>query len=192
MNPILRKIVVFGLLFVPVFLAFMALYVWIYPAYHSFATGTSNLVTKHMSPPTYLKVSKGRDGGWVARVFTAEKGFERMRSWREATAHLIYLSMILLPALLLATPAPILARLRMLAYALPLIFAGHVLSLVLLTRATYCLQENPGNFSCLLALRFTYSSGQLFAGIFWVLLTWRYWFSALVASPHGEPDTGRG
>jgi hypothetical protein len=89
--------------------------------------------------------------------------------------HLVFLSMVTLPALLLATPAPWRRRLRLLAWGVPLIFLGHVIALVLTTRGVHCLQEQPGTFVCLWALRISYASGQMFAATFWVLLTWRYW-----------------
>ena len=82
-----------------------------------------------------------------------------------------------LPALLLATPAPWRTRWRFLAYAVPLIYLGHVISLVILTRGVYCLQLKPGTFICLWGLRVAYTSGQLFAATLWVMLTWRYWFT---------------
>ena len=176
MTPNLRKIVSFALLCIPLFLLFFALYVWIWPVYHPFVTDTSNLISKRMSPATYLETKTERGGGWRSFVFTPEEGLVYLRSWNNTTAHLIYLSMVTLPALLLATPAPFLSRLRMLGIAIPLMFAGHIVSLIALTRTTYCLAEVPGTYSCLLILRMAYSSGQLLAGAFWVLLTWRYWF----------------
>ena len=176
MNPNLRKILTFALLCIPLFLLFFLIYVWIWPVYHPFVTGAANLVTERMSPPTYLELKTEDNGGWRSYVFTPEEGLEFIRSWSNTTAHLIYLSLVALPALLLATPAPFKDRLQLLALSVPLMFLGHVGSLVALTRTTHCLTEAPGTYSCLIVLRFAYSSGQLLAGTFWVLLTWRYWF----------------
>jgi hypothetical protein len=176
MTPQLRKIVSFALLCVPLLMLFFALYVWIWPSYHSFATGASNLITTRMSPQTRLETMK-RGGSWTSYVFTPEEGEVKLRHWnRTDTAHLIYLSIVIVPAVLLATPAPFVARLRLLAIAVPLMFVGHLLSLIILTRATYCLMQTPGTYSCLFALRVAYSSGQLVSGVLWVLLTWRHWF----------------
>jgi hypothetical protein len=86
---------------------------------------------------------------------------------------------------------PFKKRLKLLAIAVPLMFAGHVVSVICLSRATHCLQETPGTFSCLWTLRFFYSSGQFFAGIFWILLTWRFWFTEFIAPRGPRPDTER-
>ena len=192
MNPNVRKIVSFGLLVVPVFLVFLALYLWIWPVYNTWVTNSANFVTKRMSPPTYLEPRRSWGAGWRGFAFTDSEGQVYLRSWSNPTAHLMYISMVMLPALLLATPAPIKTRFKLLAIAIPLLFVSHVLSVVLLTRTTYCLKAAPGTFSCLWVLRFAYSSGQFFAGIFWLLMTWRYWFSGPLAPEGSGPNTERG
>jgi hypothetical protein len=192
MTPRARKILSFGLLLLPLFLVFLALYVWIWDFYHPIATESANLVTKHLSPPSYLELNTGPKGGWKAYVFTPKTGLDKLRSWYSPTAHLIYLSFVILPALLLATPAPFLARLRMLAISIPLMYLSHVFSLICLTRTTMCLLDAPGTFSCLWLLRFTYSSGQMFAGVFWVLLTWRHWYAALMPPASVSAGDARG
>jgi exosortase/archaeosortase len=163
------------LLFVPVFLAVFVLYLVILPYYEPLVMRTSNAITLQMTPPTHLKST---EEGWDGYVWSPEEGERRMRGWTPITAHLAYLSMVMLPALLLATPAPFLSRLRMLAISAPLIFITQVVSLVITTRGVYCLQVAPGTFYCLWALRIAYASGQIFAATLWVLLTWRYWIAA--------------
>jgi hypothetical protein len=192
MTPNTRKIVSFGLLLIPLFLVFLGIYLWVFPVYNTAVTETANFVTKRMSPPTYLEMRRSWGGGWRGYAFTDEKGQIFIRAWTNPTAHLMYISMVILPALLLATPAPIKTRFKLLAIAIPLLFASHLLSVVLLMRTTFCLNQTPGTFSCLWALRFAYSSGQFFAGIFWVFMTWRYWFSGLLAVRRAGPNTESG
>jgi hypothetical protein len=192
MTPNTRKIVSFGLLVIPVFLVFLGLYLWIWPTYNELVTDTANLVTKRMSPPTYLEKRRSWGGGWKGFAFTDTEGQVFIRAWTNPTAHLMYLSMVILPALLLATPAPIKTRFKLLAIAIPLLFASHVVSVVLLMRTTFCLKYTPGTFACLWALRFAYSSGQFFAGIFWLMMTWRYWFSGPLATRGAGPKAERG
>ncbi len=170
----LRRIAVFGLLFVPSFVVFLAVYLAIFPVYDQVVVASANFVTKQFAHPTHLVVLER--GGWQAFVFIPERGQQPMRDWFAGTAHLIYLSLVTLPALLLATPVPWRKRLGWLALGLPLAFISHVLSAILLTRGTHCLQQAPGTFSCLWALRVAYTSGQLFAAAFWIPLTWRHWF----------------
>ena len=98
-----------------------------------------------------------------------------LKRWNLGTPHLILLSLALLPALLLATPAPVGTRFRLLGLALMLMVVIHVLSIIGVMRGVQCLRESPGTFHCLWMLRLVYSSGQLFAAVLWVVLTWRYW-----------------
>jgi hypothetical protein len=171
----LRKVISFALLFVPIFMGFLVLYLVLLPIYQPVAMWGANRITLLMSPPTHLEHDeKGLEGF----VWTPDEGQRRLRGWSaKTTVHLVYLSAVTLPALLLATPAPWRTRWRLLAIALPLIYLGHVISLVILTRGVYCLQERPGTFICLWGLRVAYTSGQLFAATLWVLLTWHHWFS---------------
>jgi len=191
MKPNVRKIVSFGLLVVPLFLVFLAIYLWVWPAYNTLVTDTANFATKRMSPPTYLEPRRAWGGGWRGFAFTDSEGQIFLRTWTNPTAHLMYISMVILPALLLATPAPIKTRFKLLAIAIPLLFLSHVVSVVTLMRTTYCLKVSPGNFPCLWALRFAYSSGQFFAGIFWLLMTWRHWFSGPLALLGTKPKPER-
>jgi hypothetical protein len=168
------------LLFVPLFILCFALYLAILPTYQCVLLATSNAVTLRMDPATELV--QRADGGWRGFVFSPEAGRKEMRGWDTTTVHLVLLSLVALPALLLATPAPLVTRFRLMLVSLPLIFTIHVLGLIVLTRAILCLREAPGTFHCLWALRLVYTSGQLSAAALWVLLTWRYWF----ARPAGD------
>ena len=179
MNQNLRKILLFMLQFVPWFLLFLVLYLVLLPKYEPIVLASANVVTENMRPPTEIEQFRGR---WRAHVFTPDIGRRTLRIWNRHASHLMLLSLVTLPALLLATPAPFLVRLRMLGLALPLLFLGHVVSVIGLTRGVQCLREAPGTFHCLWMLRVVYSSGQLVAAGLWVLLTWRYWF----ASPSKE------
>ncbi len=173
MIPNIRKILIFGLEFVPLFLAFMWLYLLILPYYQPVAIGTANAVTERMSPATRLEgYGKVKMKSFV---FTPEDGNQFMRSWNTTAGHLIFLSLALVPALLLATPAPIRTRFRLLGLGLPLVFLGHVLALIAMTRGIYGLRQAPGTFYWLWLVRIAYTSGQVVSATVGVLLTWRYW-----------------
>lgn len=180
-----RKVLGFVLLFAPLFMAFLAVYVALVSRYDPLVLGAANVVTKRLSPA--MQVEPLRRGGWAMFVFTPEEGRRHVRNWSASTAHLIYLSLVALPPLLLATPAPVRVRLRLVGIALPLAYAGHVLSVIVLMWGTECLRQVPGTFSCLCALRAAYLSGQLVAATLWVLLTWRYWFSGSSGRSHVAP-----
>jgi len=188
-DPRLRKLISFVLLFVPVFVLFFVLYLVLIPHYEPLVMGTANAITLQFSTPTHLETTPR---GWEAFAWSPEEGERSLRTWGPSTAHLAYLSIVTLPALLLATPAPFRSRLLLLAIALPLIFASHVTSLIVTVRGVYCLQEAPGTFHCLWGLRLAYTSGQLFAATFWILLTWRYWFVGLTPKATAKPSVEAG
>ncbi len=173
MTPILRKILFFGLQFLPLFLVFMWLYLLVMPYYHPVAMGTANVVTERMSSPTRLE-----SAGTLrmkAFLFTPERGERFLIRWGRTSVHLVFLSLALVPALLLATPAPILTRFRLLGVGLLLVFLGHVLALIVMTRGIYALKQTPGTLFWLWAVRIAYASGQVVSATVGVLLTWRYW-----------------
>ncbi len=166
MTPNIRKILIFGLEFVPLFVACIWLYLLILPFYQPVAMGTANVVTERMSPPTRLEGEISRMNSFV---FTPEDGSRFMKSWGSTSGHLVFLSLALVPALLLATPAPIRTRFRLLGLGLPLVFLGHVLALIAMTRGIYALRQAPGTFYWLWILRIAYTSGQVVAATVVVL-----------------------
>jgi hypothetical protein len=192
MMPPLRKLLAFVLLFLPLFLLCFAAYVWLFPRYDPLVMRAANAIMLQMSPPTHLAPRRDKPG-WEAFAWSPEKGQERIRSWNPATAHLSYLSAVTLPALLLATPAPLRSRFLLLVLALPLLFASHVTSAILITRGVYCVGQTPREFECMWALRIAYTSGQLFAATFWILVSWRYWFvdGGRKREPRARAEAGR-
>ena len=185
MTPVLRKILIFGLEFVPLFLVCMWLYLMVMPVYQPVAIGAANVVTERMSPSSRIEPTA------TLRIksftFTPEMGERFLRSWGRTSVHLVFLSLALVPALLLATPAPILTRFRLLCVGLPLVFAGHVLALIVMTRGIFALNQAPGTFYWLWAVRIAYTSGQVVSAMVVVLLTWRYWVPR--NSPGGSTDS---
>jgi len=188
MTPILRKLLIFVLQFVPMFLLSFVLYFVVLPVYGPIVLSTANFVTERMNPST--EIERLESGVWMGYSFTPEQGRRGLRGWTPSTVHLMLLSLALLPALLLATPAPYLTRLRLLAIGVPLVFLSHVAWAIVLSRAVLCLRQAPGTFYCLWALRATYASGQFTAAALWVLLTWRYWFPDMLAANVAPAGTG--
>ena len=86
----------------------------------------------------------------------------------------LYLNLALVPALLLATPLPLRRRLRLLAYAVPLIFVCHVAVEIGLVRVHYCLDVRPAHFLCAWIREHLLIAGQLLAVLQWAALTWSW------------------
>jgi len=164
------------------FAGFLLIYPLVMKVYQPATLAVANVVMAKMDPPTSIGI--GRDGGW--RAFDESGGYRRVVSrWRSWQKHLHYLSIALLPALILATPAPWPTRLKLLAIAIPLLFLVHSLTIVGVVRAQYCYMIDRKDFWCIWVLRAVNTSGQLFAAALWALLTWRYWVGS---DPEPKPS----
>ena len=185
MMPVdLRRVLGFGLRFVPIFLLLLAAYLATISWLPAGPQAAANLVMQRLDPPTRLERLPA--GGWRAWA-EGRPGQERVFvRWEPFVVHLLFLNMVLVPALVLATPASLAARLRLVGWAIPLILVVQTLALIGLVRGQLCLVSSPGSFLCLWQLRLVYASGQLSAALLWAGLTWRYWL------PPGEAATGSG
>jgi hypothetical protein len=182
------KLLRFVAWFVPLFVVLLALYPFIVPFYEPLVLGAANTVMARMDPPTEMGIS--RWGAWQG--FNVERGYRRaFVTWGRGASYLHFLSLALLPALLLATPAPWRVRFTLLVLAIPLLFAAHTLAVIGLTRTHYCFVVEPKNVSCRIVYRIVSSSGQLFGATLWAVLTFRYWF-ARERPPAAEPRASDG
>lgn len=169
-----RKALIFGLTFLPVFVVCVLLFTQVMPLYRSAVIGVANVVTGVLTPPTKVEVTP--QGKLHAFSLQADGSRTTVGVWETFVNYLLFLNLALLPALLVATPAPWRDRLRLLLVGLAILFVAHVLCLIGLVRETQSLAAQPGVFHRLWLLRVIYLSGQIFAAVIWALLTWRYWF----------------
>jgi len=191
MNLTFRRLVRFALTFVPLFAIFFASYIAFVEHYEPIVIGSANLITGRMNPPTVLQIEEDRN--WTGYVFEATAGKQRIKAWKSATRQLILLSLVSVPSLLLATPTTWRRRFRWMLIAIPLIYLGHIMAAVILTRAQYCLAQSPDVWVCRWAKSFAVTSGQMMAGFLWFGLTWRFWFEREgedVAQDGRATDTG--
>jgi hypothetical protein len=166
-------------MFLVLFTVSLVIYPWLLKVYQPATLGVANVIMARMDPPTSIVI--GKNGGWQALDTSGgyTRGISRWRSWQK---HLHYLSLALLPALILATPAPWPTRFKLLAIAMPLLFIVHSVTIVGVVRAQYCYLVDRNNFWCIWLLRAVNTSGQLFGAGLWALLTWRYWFGRATGS----------
>jgi len=162
----------FTLLFIPLFAGCVLIYPFAMKAYAPATLSVANEIMEHMDPPSKMRLN--RAGGW--RGIVVEHGYPmKFADWWPWQMHLHYLSLALVPALILATPAPWSARFKLLAIALSVLFVVHSLTIVGICRSHYCAMLDPYNFACRWMRRVVNTSGQLFGAGLWVVLTWRYW-----------------
>ena len=167
-----RAVLFFVLLFIPLFAICLMLYPFAMKVYQPTTLSVANEIMEHMDPPTRMQLN--RRGGW--RAIVVEAGYPmKFTDWWPWQMHLHYLSLALVPALILATPAPWSTRFRLLAIAIPILFVVHSLTIVGICRSQYCAMLDPYNFGCRWVRRVVNTSGQLFGAGLWVVLTWRYW-----------------
>lgn len=170
-----RRVLVFCATCVPLFAVSLVLYPQVLGLWQPAAIGAANAVTRQLSPPTWLVEEEG-EAGWRGMMRDRAGAERSFSSWAGFVRHFLFLGLAFVPALLLATPAPLHVRLELLALGLLLLFGTEVLSLVGLMRGKLCLVESPGRFTCLWLLRIVYASGQILGLAVWALLAWSFFF----------------
>jgi hypothetical protein len=172
MKPKLRRLLSFTLWLVPLLVVFFALYVGVlHRVYPPTVHAAANLVTERLSPPSLMVLGPS---GWSAYSIKPDGARRWLKSWEDLDW--IYINLVLLPALLLATPTTWPTRLRLLGMGIVLLFLVHVLSVIGLSRGYVCSDRTRGGFVCMCVLRIAYTSGQYSTMVLWIPLTWRHWF----------------
>jgi hypothetical protein len=185
------KLLRFLALFTPVFIVLLILYPSIVKFYEPWVLGAANAFMVRMEPPTQMANDSG--GAW--RAYDIRDGYRRQfTSWHKGVKYLHYLSLVLVPALLIATPAPWPVRLRLLLLLLPLLWLEHTIAIIGVVRMHYCVALERGHTLCKIGMRIANTSGQLFGAALWALLTFRYWIDspktrALPAQPTPAGDS---
>ncbi len=172
-SPMRRRVALFALQLVPSFLVCLALYGWILPIYERLVLPAVNLVLTAVSMPLLIRRAEvGDDLSAFVLDSTAEP------SWL-VTMHTpegIFLSLILAPALLLATPAPLRRRLGMLVLGLTLLYVLHVASVATMFTQLYLYSRHELGPMSSWFYALTRNSGQIGAVVIWALLTGSFWF----------------
>jgi len=165
----------FALVAAPLLAVFLGLYLAAIRPYESAVVRAANVGLAAASASLRLEVDP------TGRVTTTRVGPDGARRPLSATprVHAVFLSLALLPVLLLATPAPWPTRARWVVLAVPLLFGLHVLALLAMFRAHLVLVEQPTDLPARVAYGLAVTSGQLGAVALWALLTWRFWLGRL-------------
>ena len=128
----LRRLGIFVATFIPISLVFLWLYAGWIEVYEPLPLQASNAIQHRLAPGTRVAVL---DTGHWQSFFDHPDGREwYLRRWDAPVKHMIFLNLVLLPGLLLATPAPWRTRLVLLALGLLGAFLCHVLAITTLVR----------------------------------------------------------
>ena len=186
MSPQRRRILLFAAQFLLVFSALATLYSRVLPVYEKLVISVANFLLANLSPLARIVLEPS--GQWHADL---EHGARKWSVGIGSSEHagLLFLNLIILPALLLATPVRTRERIRLLGKGLTLLVGIHVLSVSACVYGLGLL-EHPGGFlgsSLPSALRL---GAQGVSIALWGLLTWRYWFPDTLSATKGARRAG--
>lgn len=172
MTPDARRALVFSATLLPLLMAALWLYPRALPLYERAVLALANPVLERLAPA--VRVERDAGGGLVPWVTTLQ-GERRALTDGTYQPYAVFLSLVLLPPLLVATPGRAAERARRLVLGLALLYVVHVLSVIGLFRTALCLIRDPGSFGCQWLQGLVLTSGQLGAALIWALLTWGVW-----------------
>lgn len=181
-----RRILLFLLQFIPLFALCLWAYPRVLPGYQKLVLAAVDFGLHRMDPPMRIEVLP--DGGWRTFLLEPEGGESMYWSRPGANLTLFYLSLALLPAMLLATPVALLRRLRMLAVGALLLYLLHVVAGIGLVGTIRCLASDPDSTVCKWGKTVCNTYGQFATVVIWGLLTWDVWLPRLeTAQQKSEP-----
>ena len=159
--------------FVVVVVAGAALWPWVVPPWQRAVAAVANPL---LAPTTRIVLPAGGGQSYLHRRGAGDEvetvGFDR------TGLALQTLGLVLLPALMLATPPALRRRLGLLAPGLVLLFAVQVAAALAWAPVARCLNGDPDDPWCGWAFGLLVASGQLSAVAIWGAATWRSWIAA--------------
>jgi SEC-C motif-containing protein len=168
-----RSVLLFAVQLVPLF----ALSVWVYssaiPVWGAWVMGGVNASYRAWSVP--LEVHSTDVSGEIhARVLLSGGRSEPLVVDR--TPETVFVSLILLPSLILATPIALRRRVMLLSIGLLLLYVVHVLSIAVLFHELWLFRVGQSWALSDWLLSWCLTSGQMSTVMIWALLTGGYWF----------------
>lgn len=161
----------------------LVLYPRLLGGYQDVVLGASNTLLRGL--PGAVKVGSDNDLQWTVTVqgTTARPGFGFKLGTGRLT-WLVFLNLVTLPVLLVATPASPSVRLRLLVIGFAMLFIVHVVmvSACVLSMSWLCLGA-PGEL-CRKMPGVLSPGGQGAAAALWALLAWRHWFPSGLGTSH--------
>ncbi len=168
-----RRAVVFGLQVLLFFALFLALYMKALPSYERLVVTAVNAGYGTMAVPLEIRTAPRGDD---LSAYVLAPGLEPQWLVTHHTPEGVFLSLILLPSLLMATPVGIRERLKLLLLGSALLYVVHVVSVGVLFRELFLFSRHQlGPFSSWLYAA-SLTSGQVGAVVVWALVAGGTWF----------------
>jgi hypothetical protein len=166
----LRSVGVFTLTFLVLIPATLWCYTKVLPSYQAtVAAGANGVLSLVGSTRT---ISPHEEGGWTSDAAPRRRLVTGPPDYGSQQLESLFLSLAILPALILATPLPWGRRLALLGIGTATLWAVHVAAVIALVQTESC---NHDSAVCHLIRSNVYIGGQLFALALWALLTWEFW-----------------
>jgi len=180
MNRRRRSILVFALQFVPPFVIAVLLYPFILPAYQRAVLATANTVLAWLSP--HGEIHAVPSGTWQVLVHGPSQRHPGTYLLKSANIGLLtFFQLVVLSALLLATPARWPQRLRLLSCGIAVMFGLHTLCVSGCVYGMAVIDDARSlTFRSLPIVLGPFASGL--AVVVWIALTWPYWRAALTTT----------
>jgi hypothetical protein len=180
----LRQVATFGLLALLGVAVMVVLYPVVFPPYAKAVMAVVNVAYRAGSVP--LELRPAEEGDLAAWVRLPGGGTRWLVTDNDPEG--IFLSLILLPPLLLATPVPARRRAVLLATGCVLLFLLHAASVGLLFRALHLQSLGKAGPLSSWAMTAILTSGQVGAFVLWALLTALVWFPGAAGSVRANKD----
>lgn len=181
MRPHHRRLAFFASGFIPLLVGAAWLYPSILPPYQRVVLGTVNAVLATLSP--VAEVRAVLEGRWQVLVHRVHTG--RIATYTLGGTNIglsTFFQLVVLAALLLATPVSLKERLRLLCRGIGLMFAFHVLCVAGCAYGMALVDDSKSAvFRSLPIILGPFASGL--AAVVWSLLTWRYWLAEPAPAP---------
>lgn len=168
-----RRVLAFTLQVLPWLLVLLLLYPLMLPPYETVVLVLANACLEHLTPPTTVETDAAGDR--IAYLLANAGQDQWLFGIPKRSRLLLYSNLVLLPALVLATPMAWRRRLVRLGWALVLLVLFHVLAEIGWVHTYRCMQVDPHNDLCRAISVNLEIGGPLFAVVQWALLCWGFW-----------------
>jgi len=166
-----RRAGTFVLYIVPLFPFFLWIYPKILPLHAKMVLAVVNAGYRAFNVPLKIRLTEGAES--LSAYLLPPAGEQLLVTAHDSMG--IFLGLIVLPTLLLATPVRIRKRFEILLVGFALLFVLHVGSVGILFHELYRGHDNDNFLSSWVVLA-TLTSGQVGSVVLWALLTAGFWF----------------
>jgi hypothetical protein len=184
------RVLLFAVQVVPLFAFFLWLYPKVIPVYESWVLAGVNAGYRAWSVPLMVRHDEAQ-GGLTAYISLSGGVSEPLVT--DHTPETVFVGLVLLPTLLLATPIELRRRMLLLLVGLSLMYSVHALCVGFLFHELLLFRRGQTGPLSDWLLAWILTSGQVTAVVLWALLTGGHWFPRALGAArfHGSGRKSR-